>query len=308
MPTLTLADCADLCGVDESSFSDEVRDRFAACDWEYEAVSDQRLDEIVIHLLERVRDGKFNRVENEDKSRWVKGWGENLQDFNASADIAALTPKYLRPDMPVRLFGRFVSTRAANFEQNWFEIFSSWFFSTYLAPFDHIFEFGSGSGINLANLAKRFPDKQIIGLDWAEPAVAIAEGLRTKCGLKVRGVQFDFFHPDHGLEIPPNSAILTVGAIEQTGTNFSPFLDFIMAKKPAGCFHIEPMVEWYDKDKVVDYTAVRAHDFRNFLRGYSGAIDKLEQDGKARVIKRKRAFLGSIAMEGYSQLLWAPIA
>lgn len=307
MPTLTLSDFAELFGTNESSFTDETRDRIAACDWEYEPVDDETLDSIVIELLMRVRNGHFNRVENEDKSRWVRGWGENLADFDASGDVSALTPKYLRPNMPVRLFRRFVTTRDAEFEKNWFEIFSSWFFSTYLAPFDHIFEFGSGSGINVANLARRFPDKQIVGLDWAEPAVAIVEGLRTRCGFKTRGVHFDFFHPDHGLEFPPNSAVLTVGAIEQTGTQFRPFLDFLRARKPAGCFHIEPMVEWYDKDRLVDYTAVRAHDYRNFLRGFPAAIEELERLGEARILKRKRADFGSIAMEGYSQFIWQPV-
>jgi hypothetical protein len=42
------------------------------------------------------------------KDRWEKGWGENLEAYKRSGDIADLRPKYIRTGQPLRLNGKFV--------------------------------------------------------------------------------------------------------------------------------------------------------------------------------------------------------
>jgi hypothetical protein len=251
---------------------------------------------------------QFSIAENEDKSRWDKGWGENLADLmNADGDPQALVPKYIRAGLPMRLRGEFIRPHAVDFELHWFRAFTTWYFRKFLTPFDHIFEFGSGSGINIARLSEMFPGKVLHGLDWSQPAVDIVEALRTLRGLKCQGHRFDFFYPDDSLDIPSSSAVLTIGAIEQIGTRWEAFLDFLLRKRPARVCHIEPVVEWYDPTNVVDYTAIKAHEVRNFLQGYSVRLRELERAGTIRILRAKRAFVGSLAMEGYSHLIWEPI-
>ena len=84
------------------------------------------------------------------------------------------------------------------------------------------------------------------------------------------------------------------------------FSQFLTGKKRRACFHVEPVYEWYDKSNRIDYTASKAHESRNFWRGFPQQLDTLEKEGKVRISKSKRAFFGSIVLEGYSQLFWEP--
>ncbi|NJL07839.1 MAG: hypothetical protein HC900_05915 [Methylacidiphilales bacterium] len=159
----------------------------------------------------------------------------------------------------------------------------------------------------MARLAEMFPGKTIIGLDWAEPSRDIVEEMRRLRGWKVHGRLFDFFNPDETLEIPAGSAVFTVGALEQTGTGHDRFIDFLMARRPELCLFVEPVLEWYDPGNLIDYLAIRAHETRNFWRGFPARLEQFEKEGRAQVIKRKRSHFGSLVLEGYSQTIWRPV-
>ncbi|WP_413204342.1 class I SAM-dependent methyltransferase [Rhodospirillum sp. A1_3_36] len=305
---LTVTDFADLFGTASTSLPSDIQDRIHARSWRYRPLDREERDKVILGLLQRVERRDFSIVENRDKSRWEKGWAENLCAFEESdGDLAALAPKYWKEGLPLRLWGDFVMPLDPDFEPDWFRIFTQWYFSTYLSGFETILEFGSGSGINVPTLAAMFPETRVVGLDWAQSAVDIVNGLRRHFGDRVEGRPFDFFEPDYDLDILPGSAILTVGAIEQTGTEFAPFLNFLLEKRPSRVVHIEPIIEWYDPGNLVDYTGIRSQEVRNFLKGYPEALNDLERQGRIRILKTKRANFGSIAHEGYSQIIWEPV-
>jgi SAM-dependent methyltransferase len=307
LPRLTKHDFATLFGTTADRLPGICLDRIGAGDWAYQPLESDERDAVVLDLLGRAEARKLTTVANEDKSRWLKGWGENLQAFrDQNGSLEALVPKYIREGLPVRLFGQFVRTANPQFELRWYEIFRQWFFQTHLAGFDHIFEFGCGSGFNVAELAQLYPKASITGLDWAQPSVDIVNELKSRKGLNVQGRAFDFFHPDQSLEIPPGSAVFTIGALEQTGTQWGAFIEFLLAKKPARVFHIEPIYEWYDEANLADYTAVKAHEVRNFWRGFPPHLVELERQGRAKIHHTKRAQFGSLVLEGYSQIVWSP--
>ncbi len=305
---LTVAEFADLFGIDPAAMPHACVEMINKGDWKYSPYSTPERDQIILDFLRRIRDRQFSLVTEGDKSRWLAGWGENLDGFKKSGgDLDALVPRYIRPNMPVRLFGDFVKTDDPYFEKHWFEVFREWLILTYLNGYDHIFEFGCGSGFNVARMAALYPNAVIHGLDWAEPSVEIVENLRTVKGLKTHGHLFDFFKPDYSLDIPPNSAVVTIGALEQTGDNNAQFLDFLMAKRPALVVHAEPTYDWYDPNSLVDHLALTAHDLRNFWRGYHDRLLKLEKQGSIEILKTKRAYFGSLVLEGYSQTVWRPV-
>ncbi len=307
MATLTLKEFADLFGIDPATMPKACVDLINKGTWGYSAYPTAERDQIILDFLRRIRDRHFSFVTDGDKKRWIEGWGENLKGFKDSGNVDALLPRYIRPNMPVRLYGDFVKTEDPYFEKHWYEVFREWMFLTYFKGFDHIFEFGCGSGFNVARLAEMYPKSTVHGLDWAEPSVEIVENLRTVKGLKTQGHHFDFFNPDYSLDIPPNSLVFTVGALEQTGTNNAKFLEFLMAKKPALVFHAEPTYDWYDPNNLVDHLAITAHDLRNFWRGYHENLNKLKEQGKVEILKTKRAYFGSLVLEGYSQTIWRPL-
>ena len=256
-------------------------------------------DKVIIDLLRRI-DGRQLSSTTAGKSRWDTGWGENLDALRETGDLTALRPKYIRAGQPLRMNGEFVIAEDPDYEAHWYDAFRA-DFCRHLEPYDAIYEFGCGSGHNLAYLAQRFPDKRIVGLDWSSPAVDIANTLRDKHQLNVAGRSFDFFAPDRNMLIPEGSAVLTVGALEQTGQNWVRFFEWLVDRKPAFCLHIEPLVHLYDPENLVDYTAIKAHHARQFWTGIDRAIG-----GFAKWHQMSRTGFGSLVLEGYSTLMWEP--
>jgi hypothetical protein len=306
--TLTVSDFARLFGTSEGALSPSCRDLIARTDWGYDWMEGQALDDLVTSLLERIRRKEFSIVVPGDKSRWVRGWGENLDDFVASqGDLNALAPKYVRPDMPVRLFRRLAKTVEPNFEQRWRRVYQEWLFRTYVADAERIFEFGCGSGTHVSVLAEMFPQTRVVGLDWAEPSCEIVNNMRKLRGWNTEGRLFDFYKPDHDLDIPRNSVILTFAALEQISDKYGAFVEFLLAKRPKLCVFVEPIVEWYDPANFIDHLAMRAHETRNFLVGLVPALRRLQQEGRIEILKEHRVEFGSLLHEGYSQIIWRPV-
>lgn len=274
-------------------------------DWRYYVLEGPTRDDVILDILTNLDKDSFHSAGDGDKSRWDRGWNENLKSFRKqNGNVEALIPRYIRSYEAIRLFKKFVRTENPEFEKYWYEIFREWFFRTYLNGFDNIFEFGCGSGFNVAELGKIYPESYIWGLDWVQPSVDIVNELNNP---NACGRLFDFFKPDYNIDIPNNSAVLTVGAIEQTGTKWGKFLEFIISKKPRRVCHIEPVCEWYDETNLVDYTAMRAHVTRNFCTGYLYKLHELAEEGRIRILREKRTEFGSLIIEGYSQIVWEPI-
>lgn len=305
---LDLAAFAELFGTDEEAIPEECRRLIAEMNFRYRILEGQERDAVIMQVLKRVDERKVAVAGKHRIEQWEAGWQENLDAFNKSnGDLAALTPKYIRHGLPLRLNKNFIESMDPQFEFNWYTVFRRWLFKTYFSDADAIFEFGCGSGYNVSVLAELFENSQIVGLDWAEPSVEIINRLNASGLSNVKGRRFDFFEPDYDLDVPENSAFLTVGAIEQTGSNYNEFLDFILAKKPSICVHAEPFMELYDSDSIVDYTALKCLQQRQFIKGYIDRLKELESQGRAEVLKVKRSFFGSMMLESYAQVIWRPI-
>ncbi len=306
---LALDDFARLFGTPADAILPELKAEIAARDFRYVVLEGEMRDRTLLDVFQTIDSGTLSKAGSAGKARWDKGWSENLEAFVASGyDLKALVPKYIRPRQPVRLDQHYVLPVNPAFELDWYEIFRPWFLGTYLEPFDCVFEFGCGSGFNLAALAQCAPGRRYVGLDWAAPSAEIVNRMAKHFGWRMEGRVFDFFHPDATLDVPANSAFLSIGALEQTGRDWGAFLDFVLAKRPACVFHIEPILEWYDPANLVDYAAIRFHEVRDYWRGYPDRIAALARAGRAEIVKQKRSYFGSLFIEGYSQLIWRPLS
>ena len=118
---------------------------------------------------------------------------------------------------------------------------------------------------------------------------------------------FDFFNPDDKLEMPSNSIAFTQSALEQVGEKHEKFINFLLRKNPRLCVHIEPLFELYDKESLVDNIAMRYSKKRGYLQNYLTEIQKLEEEGKAKIIEVRRLFSGGLYHES-SLLVWKPIS
>ena len=303
---LTLEDFADLFGAKKSAISARCRRHIASADFRYSRLG-PRARQAVLALVSKKIQSDPVVAGKKRRPAWEKGWSENLKNFvSAGFDVAQLTPKYFRPNQPLRLYQDYVLPVSSTFESNWYKAFSLWLFESYLTGVDTIYEFGCGSGHNLSTLAALYPKKKIIGLDWARSSVNIAGSLAKAYGWNIEGRRFDFFAPAKDFHLKPGSAVLTIGALEQTGQKYGAFLKYLLKERPALVIHVEPVCEWYDGKNPVDRAAIRFHKHRHYWMGYPGVLKELVGKGKIEILKSKRAFFGSLYLEGYSQLIWRP--
>ena len=304
---LTPKDFARLFGIADSDLPADCRSLIDKHDFRYRTLNVEERDQVLLEVLKRIESEQFSLAGKEGKERWEKGWAENRDGFlKGNGDPAKLIPKYIRPGQHVRIDQQYATTSDPNFEFNWYEIFRLWLFRTYLADVDTVYEFGCGSGFNLAALAKLYPDKKYYGLDWAQASVDIANELGKTYGWDMHGQLFDFFAPDRDLRIEENSAVLTIGALEQTGTDYGAFMEYLLDASPKLCIHIEPIIEWYDENNLVDYAGVRFLQKRKYWSGFPKQLEELERKGQAEIVRSKRSYFGSLYVEGYSQLIWRP--
>jgi hypothetical protein len=306
--TLDASDFARLFGTVTEALPEECHRMIAGGDFRYEVLEGAERDRVLLDVLKRIDSGALTSAGPEGKARWDTGWGENLARFRESgSNVAALVPRYIRPRQPVRLDQQYVMPAQEDFELRWYEVFQHWLFSTYFREASAVYEFGSGSGINLAALARMYPDKKYIGLDWATPAADIVDEMARAYGWDMQGRIFDFFHPDAAMRIEEGGLVFTLGALEQTGGNSEPFLQYLLAAMPALVVNIEPVYEWYDDAVLVDYAAMRFHAVRNYWRGFPARLRELEREGRIEILKMKRSYFGSLYLEGYSQIIWRPV-
>lgn len=287
---------------------------------------DKDLPEVCLRSIERL-DFRVERIEGEDEQRqfeevegvlgsdldvagshrkvqWEDGWGENLKEFVESGyDLSTLVPKFIRPYRPMRLQGGYYRIADPFFETNMVTVFRERLFSEWFSDVDHIYEFGCGTGHNLVALAGLFPDKKLHGLDFAEVSEKIIDAIRAHHELNIDGGQVDLTHPDDSIELEPNSAVFTLGALEQLGTGFEPFLEYVLRSNPALCINIETLHELYDNDNRYDDVARRYLEKRGYLNGLVGRLRELEDEGRVEILDTRRTF-GSLFHEGYSYIVW----
>jgi hypothetical protein len=304
---LTLEDFARLFGTKTGDLPKDCLDLISKNDFSYKILDKDESDATILTILKKIESGELSVAGKEDEKRWEKYWGKVFDNLvETDYNLKKLIPEYIKHVQLVRFDRKFILPENKMFWTNWINIFKCWFFGKYLKDVDSIHEFGCGTGQNLVKLAKIFPDKKLYGYDWVKPSVNIVNSLAKKHSLNLKGKQFDMFAPDESLSFEPNSAVLTVHALEQIGANFEKFLDFVVGKSPALCINIEPICELWDEENLVDYLAVKFHEKRNYLRGYLNYLHKLEKEGKIEILKVQRVPFGNLFHEAYSYIIWRP--
>ncbi len=164
----------------------------------------------------------------------------------------------------------------------------------YLQGVEEVNEFGCGTGHNLIPLIGTC---RVRGFDWANSAVAFVKSLGIEAEV------FDMFAPR---DIKIKGAVLTVHSMEQLGSNWKPFLDYLIAQKPQICIHIEPIEELYD-DSAREQERLSYHRRRGYLSGYLTELRSLERDGLVKLLEVRKSEFGGKDHDAYSVVVWRPL-
>jgi hypothetical protein len=305
--TLGLEDFATALGTKPERFPAELKKRIAEADFRYRHFGVEERDAVLLTVLKRLESGDLSRVGEHRQAVWDRGWEENLEQFEAQdAALESLIPRFIREEPIVRLRSEYVQALNARIEFFFHDIVRRWLFLEFMSDVRAVYEFGCGSAYNLVAIAEMAPGLRLVGLDWAESSVKLANLIGEKRGIALTGRRFDLFHPDDTLEIGPGDAALTVCALEQVGTRHEAFLEFLLRKRPSVCVHMEPLLDLYDPDNLVDHLAIRFHTARDYLSGFLPALRRLESEKRIEILAVQRMNFGSLFHEGYSFVAWRP--
>jgi len=264
-------------------------------------------EDYVLSLLKRMYVARDTHDEEANHLAFENGWSENLQlvkEYGVGAET--LRPRYFRESKFLRFSKRIIIPENLNLEYDLFTLSRILFFYRYLADFDFVYEFGCGSCGNLLLLSQMFSDKSYAGFDWTDSSVALARQLGKEIGSSISGQLFNFLRPDTSVKLSSYTAVLTIHALEQIGSNFDRWIDYLLAEKPGIVINYEPMIEFYDNDNLYDYLARRYSEKRGYLNGYLTALRNLSCEGRVEIIKEVRPYVGGIWHES-SLLVWKPV-
>lgn len=262
-------------------------------------------DVIILELIQTIFKSKLLQSGPHRIADWENGWSENLDDFRKSLSTRDLRPKYFAKSSIIRWDGDLYHA-AADTENQLLAILIQTLTLGHFNEVDHIYEFGCGSGNNLVSMSEASPGKPLFGLDWATSSQEILKLLDGKNGSSIVGAQFDFFNPNYDFVLHPNSGVITVAALEQTGANYLKFMEYLLNQKPSIVIHIEPIAELLNAERLLDSLSADYFRARNYLAGFFDYLTSLSAAGSITIDQAIPSFIGSKFINGYSIVVWRP--
>lgn len=310
---LTLDMLSKMFGVEKKDFSNHFLETFKKYNFKFSPILGIERDNLILDILKSINVDKQKVAVPERKQVWQKGWKENLDLYTQDRLDEGLVPKFLRPANVVRLNGKFVRPEDKYFEKSFCKLIQAYSYDQFIKKYkvDHVYEFGCGSCFNLMEMIRLAKEDQLSlsfhGSDFVQSSVDLCGELAKSiddASIKLDGNLFDMLEPDPGYLIKKNSCVFTAASIEQLGSSFKKFIDYLIAQKPKVCYHLEPIVENYDENDLFDYLQIKFHRKRGYLEGLKGYLEQLEAQGVINIIKNKRLFFGSKMHEVYNFIAW----
>ena len=285
-----------------------VAERVGEYSFQYIEFSEGEKESLLIKIVETLLDPKLLKSGEHRLDQWETGWGENLELFLKNPDnVDLIVPKYFNKYGAVRWGGQFIRPVSDKFECHSLAIIQDWLFDKYLRDVVSIYEFGCGTGHNLLRARGVNAKASLCGLDWAAASQRIIERIaQNKIDPDIRGRRFDYFNPDESFQLGQNSAIYTVASLEQVGSRWDKFIEYVLRNRPKICIHIEPVAELLDPKILLDYLSIEYFKKRNYLKGFLDGLRQLETEGKVTIHRAQRTYIGSLFIEGYSVVVWSP--
>jgi hypothetical protein len=298
----------DIEQITEFKLSDECQNMINNLNMSYCELTQSERDQVILDIIKILFEDNLVKVGKHRFETWEKGWFENLELLKQGLDPATLIPKYFGKYNIVRWKGNFIKGNSQYLDYYQIITLVDAYLHEYVGTkFDNLFEFGCGPAYHLLRFGNFNPNINLVGLDWTKSSQNIIQEINNLgINTKITGHNFDFYNPDYTIDIPDNSAMFTVNALEQVGKNYEEFINFILDKKPDLCINFEPIPELLDKTNLIDQLCILYSEKRNYLQGYLDYLEQLEKENKIEIILKKRLYSGSLYLEGYPVIIWKP--
>jgi len=253
-------------------------------------------DAVLWQIIERVREAKPHA----DPAAWERCWADAAARFKENPSAEELVPEFIRAGGITRLNG---SLMAGDSELEYVrECHRS--IGRRFVNLPVIYEFGCGTGFNLVSLSQVEPQKSFCGFDLSKAAVALVREAGRVLNLPIGADRFDMREPrKHDIEIPPDTGVFTFGAMEQVGDP-RPFIDWLIEKRAAMVYHIEPVPELLDESNLLDWLSLQFHKRRGYT---TGMLPYLQDHRHCELVSVQRSHFGSMMLESYARIVWRPL-
>ena len=275
---------------------------------QYSELTQSEKEEVILTILKTLEKPTVKKAGSHRLEDWIKGWGENNEDFCSDKKFLSLIPKYFGKHPYVRWNQKFIKPTNSNFEYSMVQILQYWLFDKYFRNTNNVYEFGCGTGHNLFRVKDINSKASLYGLDWSVSSQNLIKNINEhyKDTVNIQGHKFDFFNINDKFSLKDNSGIFTFAALEQVGNKCQNFIEYLIKQNPSVCLHIEPMGEYLDKNNLNDFLSIKYFEKRNYIKGLRKYLHKLYNEGKIEIIQDQRSNIGSMFVDGYSIIAWKP--
>jgi SAM-dependent methyltransferase len=312
MPNITLEDFAKTFKCSVSDFSESFIAHAQGTNWVFDLPTAEEYQDIILNILLKIENDRQVIGAPEREHIWQSGWKENLDAFLKNKSMDQIVPKFIRSNKVIRYNGNFIKPQNPYFEKDFVKLIQIYTYDRFIYDkVSQVYEFGCGSCFNLVALIDLDSERKLkfFGSDFVQSSVDlcnhIANYYKEKTGLTVlRGDLFNMKYPDRHYTIMSQSCVFTFGAVEQLASEFNHFLYYLIKQRPKIIFHIEPVMENYDKNKLFDHLQIRFHQKRGYTKGLLPSLEYLETQGIIRLLVSNRLGFGSEMFEGYHLMAW----
>jgi len=289
-----------------TKLSKKVIDEVSKVNFQYSELTILEKENVILDILKTLDDSKVKKSGPHRIDDWISGWNENNSEFNKTLSFSSLIPKYFGKLPYVRWNREFIKPKSESFEYDMVRILQYWLFEKYFSEVDNVYEFGCGTGHNLFRVNEINSNASLYGLDWAVSSQQMLKNISSKMDINIKDFNFNFFDIDKTFSINRNSAIFTFVSLEQIGSRYESFIQYLIEQKPKICLHIEPMGEYLDLRNLNDYLSLKYFEKRNYIKGLKNYLLKLSDMGEIEILQDQRSNIGSLFVDGYSIIAWKP--
>ena len=226
---------------------------------------------------------------------------QNIVDKQKKDVVNSLKPTWFRNDKFYVIDKKFCTTNIEVLDWKYQLAIRNILFSKYLFDIDNVYDFGSGSGINIYLINQLFEKIKLHASDSSKVSVEILEELNTYLGIDVKYDMIDM-KKEINIDVEPNSAIITTSSLEQVGGDIDNFIDFVLQKKPKRVINIEPILEFAENNEFDNLMKLYCEK-RNYLKYYYSKLLQLERENKIKILFKKRTRVAGLFIEN-SVIVW----
>ena len=287
----------------------------------YFEVDEQLLSKDVIDFLDKLFPIEYNELNFEEYQEYMtlvlqilnklsfdidfdRNWIvilQNIVDKQKKDVVNSLKPTWFRNDKFYVIDKKFCATNTEVLDWKYQLAVRNIIFSKYLFDVENVYDFGSGSGINIYLINQLFEKIKLHASDSSKVSVEILEELNNYLGIDVDYDMIDIKNKID-IDIEPNSAVITTSALEQVGGDIDSFIDFVLEKKPKRVINIEPILEFSHNNEFDNLMKLYCEK-RNYLKYYYSKLLQLERENKIKILFKKRTRVGGLFIEN-SVIVW----